>query len=536
MVAQLIEASGGLARVTESPPSPDSHRLADGGVALVAAGEPGVFSPESSSLRTISACKAAGVQVVAYEDGAGTWPLRLKCLPLLAGAVQLLDSGGAGFANELGGLLRNYLEQWAGHHRENLEIEDLMRRLGMAGQSAAFTSVFRLAMRYSEVSDLPVLITGESGTGKELMARAIARMDAKRRAGPFVAVNCAAISPALIESEFFGHRRGAFTGADRERKGLIRAADGGVLFLDEIGELDLGLQAKLLRVLQENRVLTVGDEHEMAVNVRFIAATNQDLQQLSAERKFRDDLYHRLCVLGLHLPPLRERPDDIPALVRHFLQKRPAIHAGQAIEASADYLQAVRQLNLPGNARQLENLVYHSLAQHKTVGPLDLSDLPSEALRQVAGRIHPSCPASAALPLPNLPIAVPGQISSGNGPTPPEASLPNPGRLSTNVPEIPATTEAKGLAANSTAEVEAFPGPAPTVLQRGLSPAEMNEFVKRILDGQGWNLSRALDECERHVFVAALRRTGGNQSQTARLLGITARSVYNKVHKFQIGL
>ena len=196
-----------------------------------------------------------------------------------------------------------------------------MKRLGSVGESQAMMAVFHTVLRVSPLSDMPVLITGETGTGKELLAHAIHQLDPKRCHGPFIALNCSALSPGLAESELFGHRRGAFTGADRERKGLIRAAEGGVLFLDEIGELDDALQAKLLRVLQENRVLGIGDDQEVAVNVRIIAATNRNLDAMVQQRTFRADLFHRLNVLAIHIPPLRERPADLKPLIEHFLEK-----------------------------------------------------------------------------------------------------------------------------------------------------------------------------------------------------------------------
>ena len=175
----------------------------------------------------------------------------------------------------------------------------------------AMTDVFRSIIRFSTLSDLPVLIVGETGTGKEGLARALHRLDPKRKEGPFVAVNCGAIAAPLAESEFFGHRRGAFTGADRDRKGLVRSAEGGVLFLDEIGELDAALQAKLLRVLQESRVLGVGEDRDIQVNVRVVAATNRDLDQMGQQSRFRADLFHRLNVLSIRVPPLSERADDL---------------------------------------------------------------------------------------------------------------------------------------------------------------------------------------------------------------------------------
>ena len=201
-----------------------------------------------------------------------------------------------------------------------------------------------------------VLILGETGTGKELIARAL-HSEGGRRDGPFVAVNCSAIAPGLLESELFGHARGAFTGADREKKGLFAAADGGTLFLDEIGDLPLELQPKLLRVLQEGEVLRVGEAKPRKVDVRVVAATAKDLKAEVVAGRFRDDLYYRLAVVDLLIPPLRERSEDIPALAEHFMariaarERRPApLLAEGALEALEDYA-------WPGNVRELENFI-----------------------------------------------------------------------------------------------------------------------------------------------------------------------------------
>lgn len=462
----VVRSLGGTA-----PPEP-THMAGCNPIALI--GLIGDFRAESPGWLTIAACKSAEFTVIAFADGVKQWPVRSKCQPLLAGAAHLLDSGAPDFPSELCRLLGHALETWTQESRDRQEIRNSMGRHGLVGESRAITEVFGIATRYSHLSDLPVLITGESGTGKELLARAIAAMDPKRKDGPFVAVNCAAINPTLMESEFFGHRRGSFTGAERDRKGLIRAAEGGTLFLDEIGELELGLQAKLLRALQENRILAIGEERETPVNVRFMAATNQNLEQLVAERRFRGDLFHRLRVLSVRIPPIRERPADIAPLVAHFLQKRRSLQAVSTLEATADFLEALKQLEFPGNVRQLENLVYHTLAHHQTNLPLDLNDLPPEVVRLIANR--------------------------------------------------------EQIASHETARVD----PDPQLPLGALSRNEMNELVKRILDGHGWNLSKAMDECERHLFQVAMQRTGGNQSQTARLLGITPRSVYNKVQKFRL--
>src|SRR5208337_4333510 len=256
-------------------------------------------------LQVIRDLKAQGFKVVACEEGAGSWPIKTKCMPLLAGAVQLLDARSGEFPRDLRqGIMRSEAQK----RSEDSEVKATMRRMGLVGESATMLRVFRSVIRFSTLSDLPVLITGETGTGKEGLARTVHRLDPKRGQGPFVAVNCGAISASLAESELFGHRRGAFTGAERERKGLIRSADGGVLFLDEIADLEVALQTRLLRVLQENRVLGVGEDAEVGVSVRVVAGSNRDLEQMIQQNRFRADLFHRLNVLSIHVPPLRDRP------------------------------------------------------------------------------------------------------------------------------------------------------------------------------------------------------------------------------------
>ena len=202
-------------------------------------------------------------------------------------------------------------------------------------------------------------------------------------------MNCGAISSGLAESELFGHRRGAFTGADRDRKGLIRAAEGGVVFLDEIGELDDTLQVKLLRVLQERRVLGVGDDQEVPVSVRVIAATNRDLSAAVRHGKFRADLFHRLNVLSIHIPSLRERRADVRPLIEHLLEKNQSLHTAGSVAAGPDFIEALTRVDLPGNVRQLENLVRRALVNKVTSTPLTLTDLPAEVWQQLAEQEDP---------------------------------------------------------------------------------------------------------------------------------------------------
>jgi sigma-54-specific transcriptional regulator len=209
-------------------------------------------------------------------------------------------------------------------------------------------------------SEATVLVTGETGTGKEIVARQIHQLS-RRAAGPFLAVNCGAFSENLVESELFGHERGAFTGALQAKAGWFEAARGGTLFLDEIGDLPLLLQVKLLRVLQENEVVRLGSREAIPIDVRLIAATNVDLLEAMAAGHFREDLYYRLNVVSLTLPPLRERPGDIPALARYFIDVYRRRLGLEAIELTPAALEQLLLHTWPGNLRELENAVHHAL-------------------------------------------------------------------------------------------------------------------------------------------------------------------------------
>jgi DNA-binding NtrC family response regulator len=428
--------------------------------AVVATGPP----EGQLALRVIRTLTDKGFTVLAHEDGAGGWPLAARCRLLLAGCGAVLDSATGGFPPELARLLADALRAAAEEDGENRRVQAIMHGIGLVGESRAMLAVFRRVLRMSVLSDLATLITGETGTGKELIARALHAQDAKRRAGPFLAVNCGAITPTLAETELFGHRRGAFTGAGRDRKGLVRAAHGGVLFLDEIGELDAALQGKLLRVLQEGRVLAVGDEQDVAVSVRVVAATNADLPRLVAQGRFRADLFHRLNVLSIHVPPLRERRADIPPLIRHFARRHAALAAAPVPPIGADLVEALCRLALPGNARELDNLVRRAIVHGNGRGRLGLRDLPPEVWEQLSAS---RAPAEA------------GSSERGGG----EAIAGDPVRL---------------------------------------------------LEANGWSLARSLDSCERSLVETALRVSDGNQSRAARLLGITPRSVYNKVRRHHL--
>jgi transcriptional regulator with PAS, ATPase and Fis domain len=367
---------------------------------------------------------------------------------------MLLDSSTAGFEGSLNAELRKRVVQSRLEHDASQRVGAAARALGIVGSSPVLLATLRAIERSARLSDMPVLLIGDSGTGKELLARAVHLLDGRRQQHPFIAINCAALTKTLAESELFGHRKGAFSGADRERPGLVRAADGGVLFLDEIGELDLDLQAKLLRVIQERRVRVLGDTHETPVDVRIVAATHRDLRERVLDGRFRSDLLNRLWVYPITVPPLRERLDDIPELVEFFIAK----HAGSARAvsgASRDFIAALRLAELEGNVRQLENIVQRAIVVAEPDRPLGLGDLPAELWAELANH-------------------------------------------------DPGATE---------------------------SVTRPNDLEREALD---LNLARAIFRHERSVIEAALQVTGGNQTRAAGLLGITTRSIYNKLRKHQL--
>ena len=256
------------------------------------------------------------------------------------------------------------------------QLEERYRLDGLVGQSRVMRDLFHLLETVAATSST-VLITGETGTGKELAARAIHHNSA-RRANRFVALNCSAIPETLLEAELFGHVRGAFTGAVGTRQGRIEQAHKGTLFLDEVGTMSPSLQSKLLRVLQEREFERVGDSHTVKIDVRVIAATHSDLMKLVADSAFREDLYYRLAVLPVQLPPLRDRREDIPLLVQHFLQRLAADSGRGAMSVSQEALRRLMAYRWPGNVRQLENAVERALAFSQGRSHIDVQDLPPE--------------------------------------------------------------------------------------------------------------------------------------------------------------
>ena len=266
---------------------------------------------------------------------------------------------------------------------ENKSLRARVKPQELVGRSAAILEVYKQVAR-AAATNVPVLITGETGTGKEQVARSL-HQRSPRSGGRFVAVDCGAIAESLMESELFGHARGAFTGASGARRGLFEEATGGTMFLDEIGDIGPKIQSQLLRTLQEGEIRRVGESTPIKVDVRVVAATNKDLEAKVQEGKFREDLLYRLDVVHLHLPPLRERREDIPALVEHFA----ALHArgGARPVVTEEAMARLVAYDWPGNVRQLENVVARALALNTTgvLGPTDFPEPIGDAPKKLAG-------------------------------------------------------------------------------------------------------------------------------------------------------
>jgi len=262
------------------------------------------------------------------------------------------------------------------------------------GESPRMIEVFQVLERISD-TDCTVLLAGESGVGKELVARALHRASGRAQ-GPFVPVNCSAIPRELMESEMFGHARGAFTGAAQSREGRFLAADGGTLLLDEIGDMDASLQCKLLRAIQDRQITPVGETRPVRTDIRIVAATHRDLEQLCADGRFREDLYYRLDVVTVVIPPLRERGDDVLLLARRFVEEFNRRHGRRVEGLSAEAEVALSAYDWPGNVRQLENTIERTVILKRS-GMIEIGDLPE--------RLHAERPAAGLLGTLRLPAA-----------------------------------------------------------------------------------------------------------------------------------
>jgi anaerobic nitric oxide reductase transcription regulator len=251
---------------------------------------------------------------------------------------------------------------------------DFLLQAGIIGDSPAMKAL-ACQIDIAAKNDLTVLVSGESGTGKELVARAIHRHSARRN-GPLVCFNCGAITESLLESELFGYVRGAFTGADRDRKGLFEAANGGTLFLDEVGEMAVSSQAKLLRVLQEHAIRPVGGLNESPVNVRVVAATNRNLPEEIQRGRFRQDLFYRLAVLTIHIPPLRERVSDVRSLTEHFLgEAKTKLNNGNQLRITDEAIAPLARYGWPGNVRQLRHVIERLAIGADNKGTISANDV-----------------------------------------------------------------------------------------------------------------------------------------------------------------
>ncbi len=339
---------------------------------------------------------------------------------------------------------------------------------GLIGDSPRMQQVYEMIEKIFDI-DSTILITGESGTGKELIAKTI-HFNSSRAQQPFVPLNCAAIPKDLLESELFGHEKGAFTGALNTRIGRFELAAGGTLFLDEIGELDMSLQGKVLRVIQEKEFERVGGSKTIKVDVRIVTATNKDLEKAIEEGKFREDLYYRLNVIPIHLPPLRERVEDIPLLVDFFKKELVKKRKRESVEISPGAMECLLGYHWPGNVRELENLL-ERLTILVSKDTIEVSDLPA--------KFYTAMKASTTRP-----VCTPVEEAAPAGPGTPEK-------------------EERPLAA------------------AGLSDS-------------GMDLTKAVEQMERDLILQALGKTGGVKSKAAKLLGLNRTTLVEKMKKMNI--
>jgi DNA-binding NtrC family response regulator len=466
----------------------------------------------------------SGTPVVGLADGAD--PLQLERFRLL-GYVDLFPKPID--VDEVALELRRLMERHA-----------LQEETGLIGESEPLREVMVKVEQMAPVSST-VLVEGESGTGKELVARALASLG-PRRNKPFIAVNVGALPESLLESELFGHEKGAFTGAAERRLGRFELADGGTLFLDEIGEIPPATQVKLLRVLEERELVRVGGTHSIKVNVRVIAATNRPLREHVEEGSFRSDLYYRLNVLNIYLPPLRERKDDIPLLVRRFIRDFTEEHGRSFPGISAEAMEMLAEYPWPGNVRELRNLLESMvvLSHGREIGP---ADLPRQIREGGTARF---------LPVHVGPAVRGAERAAGEG-RELEFILRSLLELKLQVEELRRQVDdgqagyggrgRRGGAA-AAASLGVSPGgfigevPAPGVGEAtslptsvsGIGPRDESPPPNVVTIAPGTRMS----EVERAVIEAALKETRGNRRRAADLLGIGERTLYRKIKEYRL--
>ncbi|MCI0331211.1 MAG: sigma-54 dependent transcriptional regulator [candidate division Zixibacteria bacterium] len=380
---------------------------------------------------------------------------------------------------------------------ESLKIQTILAASGIVGQSRTLKKV-ALEILAVGPTDLTVLITGESGSGKELVAKAIAE-SSPRTGKPFLAVNCGAFAEGVLESELFGHERGAFTGAVARKEGVFEQASGGTIFLDEIGEISPATQVKLLRVLEEKAFFRVGGKEQIKVDVRVLAATNRDLSTAVAEGRFRADLYYRLGVVKIELPPLRQRPEDIPLLVFHFLKQLKESNPQLKTEISEGALEELSRALWPGNVRELKNFIESRalLSSNRTIT--------TEEVREHLSR------ASAADR--KLPVATGKTVETAERELIFQALV----QLSKEVRELKELLLARG----STPTQWRYERPAPGEI----SP----ENPARAWPDEASAGTPTLEEMEKETIRQALREVEGNRKKAAEILGIGERTLYRKI-------
>ena len=411
-------------------------------------------------------------------------------------------------------------EEVAAGIRRVLERRRLSQLTGLIGESEAIRQVLVQIEQIAPVSST-VLIEGESGTGKELVSRAIHRLS-PRRGKPFIAVNVGALPETLLESELFGHEKGAFTGAAERRLGRFELADTGTIFLDEIGEIPPHTQVKLLRVLEEREVTRLGGAAPIPIDVRVVAATNRPLREHVVEGSFRSDLYYRLNVLRIYLPPLRERQDDVPLLVRRFVAEFSARHDRPFHGISAEAMALLVSYPWPGNVRELRNLIESMvvLAPGHEIVP---ADLPPHLREAGGGRL---------LPVPVGPVLREGQRAEGQELGFIVRSLVE---LKLQVEELRRRLDEERTTRTSVdspardivaAAAPGLLGAAPALEARDAAPPPN---VVTVTPGM------TMAEIERAAIEAALRETGGNRRRAAELLGIGERTLYRKLHEYEGG-
>jgi DNA-binding NtrC family response regulator len=412
------------------------------------------------------------------------------------------------------------VDEVVGGIRRILERRRLQTLTGLIGESEGMREVMVQVEQMAPVSST-VLIEGESGTGKELVARAI-RLLSNRRNKPFIAVNVGALPDTLIESELFGHEKGAFTGAAERRLGRFELADTGTLFLDEIGEIPSPTQVKLLRVLEEREFMRVGGVQPIKVDVRVVAATNQPLRELVESGRFRSDLFYRLNVLRIYLPPLRERPDDVPLLVRRFVQDYSQEHDRQFRGISAEAMQLLMQYSWPGNVRELRNLIESMvvLAPDHEIQP---GDLPRH-VRDGGGRL--------------LPVHVGPLLRGQEGATGRELEfiVRSLLELKLQVEELRRRMDDDRPSVRDGWLGEVHPGPPPLnavtapPAVAAIEPRDQAPPPNVLTISPGTTMA----EIERSAIEIALKETRGNRRRAAEMLGIGERTLYRKIKEYRM--